>query len=87
MPDSTEHVELKLAGLGEKQFPVFAYATSPELQDELYREFPKLRRGGRFELLRASGVGGKELELIDIPHDGYYVEYLQAVVKSTKIYI
>ena len=32
MPDSTERVALKLAGLGEKRFPVFAYATSPELQ-------------------------------------------------------
>ena len=32
-------------------------------------------------------MGGKELEVIDNPHDGYSVEYLQAVLKSAKIYI
>ena len=87
IPDSTERVALKLAGLGKKRFSVFAYATSPELQDESYREFPKLHHGEGFELLRASGVGGKELEVIDNPHDGYSVKYLQAVLKSAKIYI
>ena len=59
----------------------------PQNYNELYHEFPKLCHGEGFELLRASGVGGKELELIDIPHDGYSVEYLQAVVMSAKIYI
>ena len=47
-------------------------------------EFPKLAAGGGYELLR---VGSWELVLIDIPHDGYSVEYLQAVIKSAKIYI
>ena len=87
MPDTSERTALKLAGLGEKRFPVFAYATSTELQDELYQEYPKLVRGGGFELLRGSDVGAKELVLIDIPHDGYSVEYLRAVVKSAKVFI
>ena len=31
-PDTSECTLLKLAGLGEKQFPVFAYGSSQELQ-------------------------------------------------------
>ena len=87
VPDATERTTLKLAGLGEKRFGVFAYNTAPELQDELFREFPKLVSAAGFELLRASEFGGRELVLIDIPSEGYSVEYLQAVVKGAKIYI
>ena len=86
-PDTSERTSLKLAGLGEKRIPVFAYSAALELQDELFREFPKLRDGGGYELLRASDVGGKELMLIDIPQGGYSVDYLRGVVKSAKIYI
>lgn len=86
-PDANKHTSLKLAGLGEKQFSVFAYGTSSELQDELIREFPKLANMGGYELLRAPETGSRELVVIDIPHDVYSVEYLQAVVKSAKVYI
>ena len=75
-PDANERTLLKLAGLGEKRFSVFAYGTSLELQDELIREFPKLANGGGYELLRAPETGSWELVVIDIPHDGYSVEYL-----------
>ena len=37
--------------------------------------------------MRAPETGSRELVVIDIPHDGYSVEYLQAVVKSAKVYI
>ena len=57
MPDTNEHTMLKLAGLGEKMFSVFAYDTSRELQDELIREYPKLGSAGGYELLRASENG------------------------------
>ena len=87
IPDMSERTALKLAGLGEKKFSVFAYAAGCELQLELVREFPKLAGAGGYELLRAHESGGRELILIDIPHDGYSVEYLQAVIKSGKIYI
>ncbi len=87
IPTASKRTTLKLAGLGEKKFAVFAYCSSPELQEELFREYPKLADAGGFELLRASDVGVKELVLIDIPNDGYSVEYLQAVVKGAKIYI
>ena len=66
---------------------VFAYGSSQELQADLFKEYPKLVDCGGFELLRASDIGGKELIPIEMPHDGYSVEYLQAVVKSAKIYI
>lgn len=87
IPDARERTNLKLAGLGEKKFAVFAYGCSSDLQDELFREYPKLESGGGFELLRASDAGGKDLVPIDIPHHGYSVEYLQAIVKTAKIYI
>ena len=70
-----ECTALKLAGLGEKKFGVFAYATGIELQEELLRKFPKLATAGGYELLR-------ELILIDIPHGGYSVEYLQTVIRG-----
>ena len=87
IPDTSERTVLKLAGLGEKKFAVFAYATAVELQDELVREYPKLANGGGYELLRAPESGSRELVVIEMPHDGYSVEYLQAVVKAAKIYI
>ena len=78
IPDMAERTALKLAGLGEKKFGVFAYANGSELQEELLREFPKLAAAGGYELLRAHESGGRELILIDIPHGGYSVEYLTA---------
>ena len=86
IPDTNDCTMLKLAGLGENKFSVFAYDTC-ELQDELIREYPKLGGAGGYELLRASENGSRELVLIEMPHDGYSVEYLQAIVKSAKIYI
>lgn len=87
IPDANERTALKLAGLGEKKFSVFVYGTSSELQDDLFREFPKLASGGGYELLRAPEAGRRELVVTDMPHDGYSVECLQAVVKSAKLYI
>ena len=66
---------------------LFAYDTSFELQDELVHEYPKLANAGGYELLQASENGSQELILIEMPRDGYSVEYLQAAVKSAKIYI
>ena len=71
----------------KKRVSVFAYGTSSELQDDLFRGFPKLSRGGGYEFLCAPETGSRELLVIEMPHDGYSVEYLQAVVKSAKIYI
>ena len=69
-------------GGGKEKFAVFAYATALELQEELIREYPKL---AGYEQLRAPESGGRKLVVIDMPHNGYSVEYLQAVVNSAKI--
>ena len=59
IPDVTERMNLKFAGLGERRFAVDAKATAQELYDELEFQFPKLKDGGGFELLRASKGGWK----------------------------
>ena len=51
------------------------------------KEYPKLTGGGGFECLRASDLCGNVLLSIDIPHHGYNVKYLLAVMKSDKIHI
>lgn len=87
IPNANERATLKLAGLGEKRLTVHANATALELQGDLLREFPKLEHGGGHEMLRATDGGGKDLIPIVMPSYGYTVEYLQAIVKSGKIYI
>lgn len=87
LPDSQERAELKLTGLGEKQVSVFAFAEAQELHDALIFEFPKLAKEGGYELLRVPDVGGRELDVLIPPEDGYSVEYLKAVVASAKLYI
>lgn len=87
IPDASERITLKLAGLGEKKFSVIESGSSKELQDELFRQYPKLIDAGGYELLRAPDQGGKELIPIEVPCNGYYVEYLHAAVNSAKIYI
>ena len=85
-PDSRERAQLKMAGLGEKRCSIFLYAEAEELQDALTDEFPKLSRGGGFELLRQTG-NSLLLEAIPSPKNGYTVEYLKAVVSNAKIYV
>ena len=54
---------------------------------QLVEHFPKLSESGRYELLRPTDKGGKELIGIDMPSSGYTVEYLKAIVTSAKLYI
>jgi hypothetical protein len=77
-----------LANLGEKKFAVFLYADGRELYDELLEKYPRLHHGGGYELLRVAGEkGGKRLEVVSVPANGYSVQYLKAVVSSAKLYI
>jgi len=69
-PTSMERAALKLAGLGEKRFPVDATCTSQEFYDEILIQFPKIRDGGGYELLRVSEGGGRMLEVIPHPDGG-----------------
>lgn len=86
-PTSMDRATLKLAGLGKKKFPVDAHCTPHEFYDEILIQFPKLRDGGGFELLRFSEGGGKTLDVIPHPKGGYSAEHLKAVVGSAKVFI
>ena len=87
VPDSRDRATLKLAGIGEKKFAVELYCTGQEFYDDLLFQYPKLREGGGYELLRVPEGGGRELEIIKVPEGGYNAEYLRAVVHSAKIFI
>ena len=50
-------------------------------------QFPKLKEGGGFELLRVPEGGGKLLQVIASPESGYTVTYLRAVVHHAKVYV
>ncbi len=79
--------QLQMAGLGEKRFAIPVDYNSPQLHEHILCEFPKLRDGGGYEVLRGIEGGGRELQEISIPPGGYTVEYLKAVVDSAKIFI
>lgn len=78
---------MALANLGDKKLSLFLYSGSKELYEQFLDYFPKLSKGGGYELLRAGDRGGKNLVEIDMPASGYSVEYLKAVVSSAKVYI
>ena len=85
IPDSEERMALQLAELGEKQITLANDAESREIYNELQFQFPKLKNGGGFEMLRVDG--GKMLQVIACPKNGYSVPYLRAVVHHAKIYL
>ena len=87
IPDASDRVTLKLAGLGEKRFTLDCCATAQELYDVLEYQFPKLKDGGGFELLRTGEGGSRELEVVRMPAGGYTTEYLKAVIHNAKLYI
>jgi hypothetical protein len=87
VPDATERVTLKMAGLGECRFPVDSSATAQDLCDALEVQYPKLVEGGGFELLRSEESCPRELVVIPIPDGGYTVDYLKAIVHNAKLYI
>ena len=62
--NSVQRNELVLAGLGERKVTVADIDCSPqEFQATLLTEFPKLRKGGGFELLKCT-ASTRQLELI-----------------------
>ena len=76
-----------MAGLGEKKITLLTDAGNFEIYDELQSQFPKLKNGGGFELLRLPEGGGKVLQVIACPKNGYTVPYLRAVVHHAKVYL
>ena len=78
---------LQMAGLGEKKVSLLANAGSFEIYSELQFHFPKLKDAGGFEMLRVPEGGGKGLQVIAMPEEGYSVPYLRAVVHHAKIFL
>ena len=64
VPDSQERSCLMLAGLGEKKIQLDDLCEWDEIYEELLFQYPKLKDGGGFELLRVSEGGGKRLQVI-----------------------
>lgn len=87
IPGREEKMSLKESGLGEKNIVFsdkkgnFAY-----IQGVLERQFPKLKAGGGFELLRSCG-GRRQLELITMPAHGYDIPYLKQTLGQAIAYI
>ena len=86
LSDGQERAELQIAGLGEKRITLCSYSDAQDIYHELTYQFPKLADSGGFELLRVP-EGGKQLDVIASPPNGYTVSYLRAVVHHAKIYI
>jgi hypothetical protein len=81
LPTFAEKAELALSGIGEKKISFPPYETFDET---IYREFPNLREGGGYEVLRSSG---KNLQAIPMPSGGYSVDYLKGVLAQAKCFI
>ena len=76
-PSRGERICLKEAGLGERRIVFddkkgnFAY-----FQGVLETQFPKLKTGGGFEILRSCG-SRRQLQVIAMPAQGYDIPYLK----------
>ena len=82
VPTFAEKAELALSGIGEKK--ISSPPPYETFEETMYREFPNLREGGGFEVLRRSG---KLLQSIPIPSGGYSVDYLKSVLAQAKCYV
>ena len=63
-PSRERLITLADAGLGKTKVTIPKMASHEDLQAELIKKFPKLKDAGGFEVLRASGSGGGQRELI-----------------------
>ena len=84
VPTFVDKGKLAIAGLGEKKVSFPQGKGCKVFIDSIEGEFPKLKDGGGFEILRADG---KDLRLIPPPPGGYTVEYMRGVLNQAKGYI
>ena len=64
----------------------FENGNALEFHDELMEEFPKLSKGGGYELLRSVG-NSHQLEVIPPPSGGYTALYVKNVVNKAMVYV
>lgn len=87
IPDGDYRAELQLAGLGERKVTLLLSGDVHDIYSELSSQFPQLVECGGFELHRVPDGGGKHLDVIVSPENGYTTTFLRAVVHHAKIYI
>ena len=80
VPSMNIRMQLKLAGLGEKRFPVHLYGDPESLDIALKSQFPPPADTGGYDLLITVRETGKGLNVIPCPPEGYCAEYLKSVV-------
>lgn len=81
VPSFAEKAELALSGLGEKKI---SFPANENFDASINREFPSLREGGGYQVLRSNA---KILQSLPTPKGGYSVEYLKGVLAQAKGYI
>ena len=86
IPLREEKIVLKEAGLGEKKLTFDKYGDYEHFQSSLLKEFPKLKEGGGFQVLRSSGAR-RCLDLIPIPTMGYDIPYLKECLGQAIAYV
>jgi hypothetical protein len=89
-PGREESDTLLSAGLGRRKLVCpNKNASHSEFQKFLESEFPRLKAGGGFELLRAVGGGGGKRRLQAIPPgpEGYNIPYIRGVIGAGVVFI
>ena len=66
-PSRKEKLELQFAGLGRKKIVFGSKDGALQVKTKLEEEFPKVKNGGRFEILRTGFSPGKSLVLLRPP--------------------
>ena len=69
-PSRKEKLELQFAGLGRKKIVFGSKDSALQVKTKLKEEFPKLKDGGGFEILRSGFSPGKSLVLLEGPEGG-----------------
>lgn len=77
VPAKSEKFQLQAAGLGRRKICFHSKAKFAELREKLEEEFPKLKTGGGFVLMRSGHLGNSCLATIIPPASGYTVPFLR----------
>ena len=76
-PLRAEKFQLQAAGLGRRKICFHSKAKFSEFREKLEEEFPKLKSGGGFVLMRTGHQGNSCLATITPPASGYSVPFLR----------
>ncbi len=87
-PNQNYKKQLANAGLGEKKVVFKKNSSTSYFHETLLENFPRLRDGGGYELLRTQHRSTTKLEILHPKQNaGYNVLHLKEDIASAKIYI